>query len=75
MITIKNFKSTIKKKKKKHDKIVMLAKSKLNAIVILITKALSNSYISHKELVSVNNVLKQYNVTKEEIKNAKTSMI
>ena len=53
----------------------MFAKSKLNAIVILITKALSNSYISHKEFVSVNNVLKEYNVTKEEIKNAKTSMI
>ena len=31
---IKNYKSIIKKKKKKHDKIVLLAKSKLNRIEV-----------------------------------------
>ena len=30
---IKNYKSIIKKKKKKHDKIVLLTKSKLNSII------------------------------------------
>ena len=35
------------KKKKKHDKIVLLAKSKLNSIEALISKALINSFISH----------------------------
>ena len=32
---IKKYKSIIKKKKKKHDKIVLLIKSKLNSIVVL----------------------------------------
>ena len=35
--TIKKYKSIIKKKKKKHDKTVLLAKSKLNSIEVLIT--------------------------------------
>ena len=52
----------------------MLAKSKLNVIEILISKALSDSYISHKEFVSIIDVLKEYNETKEEIKNPKTSV-
>ena len=39
---IKKYKSIIKKKKKKHDKIVLLAKSKLNNIEVLISKALIN---------------------------------
>ena len=37
---IKKYKSIIKKKKKKHDKIVLLAKSKLNSIEVIIFKAL-----------------------------------
>ena len=39
-IGIKNFKSLIKKKKMNHDKIRSLAKSKLNSIEVLISKAL-----------------------------------
>ena len=46
---IKTYKSIIKKKKKKHDKIVLLRKDQLNAIVVLIFKALIDSYISHNE--------------------------
>ena len=53
---IKKYKSIIKKKKKKHDKIALLGKNKLNTIEVLISKALINSYISH-EFVSVNNDL------------------
>ena len=52
------YKSIIKKKRKKHYKIVLLAKNKLNTIEVLISKVLINSYISHEEFVSVNNVLK-----------------
>ena len=37
---IKKYKSIIKKKKKKHDKIVLLAKSKLNSIEVSICKTL-----------------------------------
>ena len=39
---IKKYYSIIKKKRKKQDKIVLLAKTKLNAIKILISKALIN---------------------------------
>ena len=64
---IKKYKPIIKKKKKKHDKIVLLAKSKLNSIEVLISKALIDSVISHDEFI-----LKEYNEMKEEIKNLKT---
>ena len=57
---IKKYKSLIKKKKKKHDKIVLLAKSKLNGIEVLISKALIDSNISHDEFVLINNVLKEF---------------
>ena len=62
----------IKKMKKKHDKIVLLTKSKLNSIEVLISKALIDSVISHGEFVLINNVQKKYNEIKEEIKNLKT---
>ena len=39
----------------------MLGKDKLNTIEVLISKALTDSYISHVEFVSVNNVLTEYN--------------
>ena len=69
-VGIKKFKSIIKKKKKKHDKIVLLAKSKLNSIEVLISKALIDSNISHDEFVLINNVLKEFYDMKEEIKNS-----
>ena len=68
---IKMYKSIIKKKKKKHDKIVLLAKSKLNSIEVLIYKALIHSVISQNEFVLINNVLKEYNEMKQEIRNLK----
>ena len=46
-VGIKKYKSIIKKKKRKHDKIVLLAKSKLNSIEVLIFKALIDSNISN----------------------------
>ena len=55
---IKKHKSINKKKRKKHDKIVLLAKSKLNSIEVLISKALIDSNISHDEFILINNVLK-----------------
>ena len=69
-VAINQYKSIIKKKKKKHDKIVLLAKSKLNSTEILIYKGLIDSVISHDEFVLINNVLKEYNQMKEEIKNS-----
>ena len=69
---IKKFKSIIKKKKKNLDKIVLLAKSKLNSIEILSSKVLIDSVISHDEFILLSNVLKEHNEMKEEIKNLKT---
>ena len=60
-----NGKSIVKKKKKKHDEILLLTKTKLNAINILISKDLIDSYINSKEFVSINNVLKEYNKIKK----------
>ena len=65
----KKYKSIIQKEKK-HNKIVLLAKNKLNVIEVLISKALMDSNISHDEFASVNNVLKEYDDAKEEIKNS-----
>ena len=48
---------------------MLLGKDKLNTIEVLIFKALIDSYISHDEFVSINNVLKEYNEMKTEIKN------
>ena len=45
--------SIIKKKKKKHDKTILSGKDKLNTIEVLISKALTDSYISQNEFVSV----------------------
>ena len=42
-----------KNKKKKHDKILLLAKSKLNSIEILISQALIDMGISHEEFVTI----------------------
>ena len=65
---IKKYKAIIKKKKKKHNKKVLLAKDRLNTIKVLISKTLIDSYISHDETISVNNVLREYNEMEEEIK-------
>ena len=67
---IKKHKSRIKVKRKKLDKIVLLAKPKLNTIEVSISKALIDSNISHHKFVSINNVLKEYDDMKEEIKHS-----
>ena len=46
----------------------------LNNIKFLTSKVLINSYISNNEFVSVNNVLREYNKMKEEVKNLETSV-
>ena len=55
---IRKYKLIIKKNKKKHDKIALLAKFKLNNKEVLISKALTDSVISHKEFVLINNLVK-----------------
>ena len=46
---IKKYKSIIKTKMKNHNKVVLLAKTKLNTIRVLIYQTLINSYINHEK--------------------------
>ena len=69
---IKKYKSITKKKKKKRDKVVLLGKSKLNSREVLISKDLIDSNLSHDEFILINNILKEYDYMKEEIKILKT---
>ena len=65
-IKIKKYKLTITKKRGGGDeKIVLIAKTKLYSIEILISKALIDSYISHGETISINNVLQEYDEKKK----------
>ena len=57
------------------DRIKNLAKSKLTNIEVLISKALTDSNISYDEFVLVNDVLKENDDMKEEIKKLKTSSV
>ena len=50
---VKKLLNITRNKKKKHDKILMLAKSKLNSIEILISQALNDMDISHKEYIII----------------------
>ena len=49
---------------------MQLGKDKLNIIEVMISKALIESYISHDEFLSVNDVLREYNEMKEESKSS-----
>ena len=50
---VKKLLNITRKKKKKHDKILMLAKSKLNSIDTLISQALIDMDISHEESITI----------------------
>ena len=51
--TIKILLSTTIKKKKKYDQILMLAKHKYNSIETLISEALNDININHKEFITM----------------------
>ena len=46
---------TTRSKKKKHKKIVMLVRSKLNSIESKISEALTNNKISHQDFMTIIN--------------------
>ena len=71
---IKQYRPIIRKKRK-HNKILLLAKAKLNTIELLISRALIDSYISHDELFSVNNVLRECDDMKEKNKKLESSTV
>ena len=53
---IKKLLKTTRNKKKKHNKIVMLARSKLNSIESKISEALINNEISHEDYMKKRNI-------------------
>ena len=57
-----------KKRKKKHNKIIVLAKNKLNTIDTLLSSALNDSEISHEEFTNIINEENIYEIMKENIK-------
>ena len=57
-----------KKRKKKHNKIIVLAKNKLNTIDTLLSSALNDSKISHKEFSNIITEANIYKNIKENIK-------
>ena len=61
-----------KKSKKKHNKIIALAKSKLNTIDMLLSSALNHSKISHEEFTNIITEKNIYENIKENIKELTT---
>ena len=71
---IKKLLSIARNKKKKHDKLFMLAKSKLNSIETLVSQALIYMEISHEEFVTMLKERDEYEKMKENFKNVIENM-
>ena len=65
---VKKLLNITRKKKKKHDKILMLAKSKLNSIETLISQALIDMEISLEELFAIFKEKDKYEKIKESLR-------
>ena len=65
---VKRFLKTIRNKKIKNNKIVMLARSKLNSIKSKISEALIKNEISHEDFMTILNEEKKYRELKESIR-------
>ena len=65
---VKRFLKPIRNKKKKHNKIVMLARGKLINIESKISEALINNEISHEDFMTILNEEKKYRELKESIR-------
>ena len=65
---VKKFLKTIRNKKKKHNEIVMLARSKLNSIESKVSKALMDNKISHEDFETIINEEKKYRELKKSIR-------
>ena len=69
-IIIKKLLSITRKENKKHYKVLMLAKSKLDSIETLISQALTGMEISHEEFNAIIKEKKKYERLKENVRNA-----
>ena len=58
--------------KKKHNKIIMLARSKLDSVKSKISEALINNQISQKDFLTITNEERNYRELKESIRMIKS---
>ena len=58
--TVKKLLKTTRNKKKKHNKIAMLARSKLNIIESKISEALINNEISHEDFTNISRIKRKH---------------
>ena len=65
---IKKLLKTTRNRKRNHNKIIMLARSKLNSIESKISKALMDNEISHEDFETIINEEKKYRELKESIR-------
>ena len=57
---VKKLLKTARNKKKKHNKVVMLARSKLNSVESKMSDALINNQISHEDFIAIINEERNY---------------
>ena len=69
---VKFFLKTIRNNNKKHNKIVMLTRSKLNSIESKTSEALTNTEISHEDFMTILNEERKYRELKESIRMMKS---
>ena len=62
----------MRKKKKKYNEIIMLAKNKLNSIETLMSQALIDLDMNHEEFKTIVNEKEKYEQMRESIKNIKS---
>ena len=68
--TIKKLLSTTRNKKKEHDKILMLPKSKLDSIETLVSQASDDMEINHEELNAIIREKQKFERMKENVRNS-----
>ena len=64
---VKKLLKVTRNKKKKHNKIVMLARSKLSSIESKTSESLINNQISHEDFITIINEERNYRELKESI--------
>ena len=57
---VKNLLKTTRNRKKKHNQIIMLARSKLNSIESKVSEALTNNEISYEDFTTIINKERNY---------------
>ena len=66
---IKQLLSTTRNTKKKHEKVLILAKSKLSSVETLVSQALIDLEIGHEEFITILKEEDKYEKMKENVKN------